>query len=57
MNETEGQGRALDGEQYPPVEEGPAQKLEEKPLTGPLIPGAENTLSEEIKKEINPNTE
>ena len=58
MKETEGQGRALDKEQYPPVAESPAEKLEDKPpASGSLIPGAESAESEEVKKEVNPNTE
>ena len=44
-------------EQKPEQEESPAEKLEVNPPTGSLIPGAENPESEEIKEEINPNTE
>jgi len=35
----------------------PADKLQESEPTGSLIPGAENPESQEIKKEVNPNTE
>jgi len=35
----------------------PSEKLEKKQPTGSLIPGAENPESEEIKNEVNPNTE
>lgn len=35
----------------------PADKLQEAQPTGSLVPGAENPESQEIKKEVNPNTE
>jgi hypothetical protein len=35
----------------------PADKLQESQPTGSLVPGAENPESQEIKKEVNPNTE
>jgi hypothetical protein len=44
-------------EQKPKQEESPAEKLEENPPTGSLIPGSENPESEEIKEEKSPNTE
>ncbi|MGB7924694.1 MAG: hypothetical protein WCF57_15740 [Pyrinomonadaceae bacterium] len=40
----------------PVVEESPSEKLEDRP-PGEQIPGAQNPESEEIKKEVNPNTE
>lgn len=43
-------------EHKPVVEESPTEKLEDK-QPGSQIPGAQNPESEEIKKEINPNTE
>jgi hypothetical protein len=40
------------------MELSPSEKLQEDDNpTGSLIPGAQNPESEEIKKEINPNTE
>lgn len=51
MSETEGQAAGLTGEKSP------TDKLEEPKVTGSLTPGAENPESEEIKTEINPNTE
>lgn len=45
-------------EEQPGVELSPTEKLEGVSTdTGSLIPGAQNPESEEIKKEINPNTE
>ena len=35
----------------------PSEKLEGVKPSGSLIPGAENPESEEIKSEVNPNTE
>lgn len=35
----------------------PSEKLEDVKPSGSLVPGAQNPESEEIKKEINPNTE
>ena len=57
MEEKEGQSENPSSGQKPKVEESPAEKLEANPPTGSLIPGPENPESEEIKKEINPNTE
>ena len=44
-------------EPKPKQEESPAEKLEENPPAGSLIPGPENPESEEIKDEKSPNTE
>jgi hypothetical protein len=45
-------------EEQPGVELSPTEKIEGVSSdTGSLIPGAQNPESEEIKKEINPNTE
>jgi hypothetical protein len=57
MEEKEGQSEKVSDEQKPEVEESPSEKLEGTPPTGSLIPGPENPDSEEIKKEVNPNTE
>jgi hypothetical protein len=57
MEENSGQGAKQSAEQKPKHEESPAEKLEENPPTGSLIPGAENPESEEIKEEKNLNTE
>lgn len=35
----------------------PSQKLENVKPSGSLVPGAQNPESEEIKSEVNPNTE
>jgi hypothetical protein len=57
MEEKEGQSENPRGAQKPAPEESPSEKLEGTPPTGSLIPGPENPESEEIKKELNPNTE
>ncbi len=57
MNSREGQGRAQTEGQKPPAEQSPSEKLQTETPAGSLIPGAENPKSEEIKKEVNPNTE
>ncbi|MBA2731380.1 MAG: hypothetical protein H0U54_00660 [Acidobacteria bacterium] len=57
MEEKEGQSENQSGGQKPTPEESPAEKLETNTPTGSLIPGSENPESEEIKKELNPNTE
>ena len=49
MSENEQQGTAR--------AESPSEKLETETPTGSLVPGAENPESQEIKHEINPNTE
>ena len=47
-----------DDEQQAGLELGPTEKLNGVSSdTGSLIPGAQNPESEEVKKEINPNTE
>jgi hypothetical protein len=44
-------------EQHPRVERSPGEKLsDEQPLASP-VPGAQSAESDEIKKEVNPNTE
>ena len=57
MEENVGQSENAGGEQKPTPEESPSEKLEGDPPTGSLIPGPENPDSEEIKNEVNPNTE
>jgi len=52
MSENERQG-----EDQNATELSPSEKLEGVTPTGSLIPGAENPESEEIKDEVNPNTE
>lgn len=54
MSETD---KAASNEQTPAAEPSPSEKLEDSQPTGSLVPGAENPDSEEIKKEVNPNTE
>jgi hypothetical protein len=44
-------------EQHPPVEMSPGEKMSDnKPLASP-VPGAQSAESDEIKKEVNLNTE
>jgi hypothetical protein len=57
MEENERQRKPTNQEQQPSAEQSPTEKLEDVKPTGSLVPGAENPESEEIKKEINPNTE
>ncbi len=57
MEENVEQSENTGGEQKPATEESPSEKLEGTPPTGSLIPGSENPESEEIKNEVNPNTE
>ena len=49
--------RAVNEEQQPAVEKGPTEKLQDDHKPVSQIPGAENPESEEIKQEVNPNTE
>lgn len=56
MEENERQGQAT-GEEQQKDELSPDEKLKGPQPTGSLIPGAENPESEEIKNEVNPNTE
>lgn len=58
MNENERRDAEKTDEQQPEIELSPTEKIEGVSQdTGSLIPGAQNPESEEIKKEINPNTE
>lgn len=58
MNENARRSEEKTDEQQPEIELSPTEKIEGvSPDTGSLIPGAQNPESEEIKKEINPNTE
>lgn len=57
MNENEKQNEATNEDQTPTAELSPAEKLEGVKPSGSLVPGAENPESEEIKAEVNPNTE
>ena len=57
MSESQGQGRAADPQEKPLNEQSPSEKLREETPTAASVPGAENPESEEIKQEINPNTE
>ncbi|MDT7541426.1 MAG: hypothetical protein QOE33_1330 [Acidobacteriota bacterium] len=44
-------------EQYPPVEMSPGEKLaDNQPLASP-VPGAQSSVDDDIKKEVNLNTE
>jgi hypothetical protein len=56
MSENEKQSEATSSEKQTD-ELSPSEKLEDVTPTGSLIPGSQNPESEEIKKEINPNTE
>ncbi|MFL6229643.1 MAG: hypothetical protein ACJ741_12800 [Pyrinomonadaceae bacterium] len=44
-------------EQHPRVELGPTEKMEDSHITAPLVPGAQSAESDEIKREVNLNTE
>ena len=57
MSAKEGQGVKMREDQKPVTEESPAEKLEGSLPPGSPVPGPENPESEEIKSEINPNTE
>ena len=57
MSAKEGQGVKMREDQKPVAEESPSEKIEGKQPPGSTVPGAENPDSEEIKGEINPNTE
>lgn len=55
MSEQEGRAVAP-GVAEEPVES-PSEKLEDGKPVGSTVPGAQNPESDEVKKEINPNTE
>ena len=57
MEENEKPNGATNEEQQPTAELSPTEKLQGVTPTGSLIPGAQNPESEEIKNEVNPNTE
>jgi hypothetical protein len=57
MEEKEGRSEHQGIVEKPETIESPSEKLEGTPPTGSLVPGPENPESEEIKKEVNPNTE
>jgi hypothetical protein len=57
MSAKEERSKGEKDDQQPGVEEGPTEKLEGKQPPGSRIPGAQNPESDEIKAEINPNTE
>ncbi len=44
-------------EQKPVVDQSPTEKLRENDPVASPVPGTQNPESEEIKREINPNTE
>jgi hypothetical protein len=56
MSAKQEQDAGREDDHKPVVEESPTEKLEKK-QPGSDVPGAENPESEEVKKEINPNTE
>jgi hypothetical protein len=55
MAENQKQNAAVGQAEEAPLS--PSEKIEQNKPLGSLVPGAENTESKEIKKEINPNTE
>jgi hypothetical protein len=57
MNDQEKKADSVGEELKPEPELSPADKLANKNPEESPIPGAQNPASEEIKKEINPNTE
>lgn len=56
MSEHIGDG-AMTGEHQPPDIQSPTDKIDGPLAEGSPVPGAENPESEEVKKEINPNSE
>ncbi|HKC65408.1 MAG TPA: hypothetical protein VKB86_17330 [Pyrinomonadaceae bacterium] len=56
MNKDERQDESVNEEQST-SELSPSEKFKDVKPSGSLIPGAQNPESEEIKSEINPNTE
>ncbi|MCA1630435.1 MAG: hypothetical protein LC785_01965 [Acidobacteria bacterium] len=54
--ETQGEVGATT-EQYPKVELSPGEKLADNQTLASPVPGAQSAASEEIKKEVNLNTE
>lgn len=57
MSAKEERTAGMKDDQKTSAEESPTEKLEGKQPPGSPIPGAQNPESEEIKNEINPNTE
>ena len=57
MHENDKRDKPISEEQKSVAELSPDEKLENKKPDSSRIPGAQNPASEEIKKEINPNTE
>jgi len=51
--EWKGPGAGKTGE----LEESPSEKLRDETPPGEQVPGAENPESQEVKREINPNSE
>jgi hypothetical protein len=57
IESNEGQGAGFPTEQSEVDTEGPTEKLQPERVTDSLVPGAQNPENEEIKGELNPNTE
>ena len=53
----ENESRPSNDEQKPLTEQSPSEKLQTETPISPATPGAENPDSEEIKQEVQPNTE
>ena len=56
MSEDLGKG-TMTGEHAAPEVESPNTKIHGEPPAGSPLPGVESTEDEEVKKEVNPNTE
>jgi hypothetical protein len=57
MDANEKQNEPTNEEEKQTAELSPSEKLEGVQPSGSLVPGAQNPESEEIKSEVNPNTE
>ncbi|HYH87301.1 MAG TPA: hypothetical protein VEX60_17750 [Pyrinomonadaceae bacterium] len=56
MSDNLGDG-TMTGERKPLEIQSPTDKIEGQPAEGSPLPGAENPDSQEVKEEVNPNTE
>ena len=57
MDKSKAQGVASGDEVDPSEVKSPSEKLEKEAPEASPVPGAQNPESEEIKEEVNPNTE
>ena len=57
MSTNQGQGKALNEEEDQGDKKSPSEKLQDRVPIGSQVPGSEKPGSEEVKREISPNTE